>query len=162
MAADDVVRLILADHRTMEDLLRRMRSVDEDRAGALREFSGLLVAHAEAEEAEVYPALKRYKNVDDEEVEHGSKEHDDGNAALLALLETDQDDPEAWDEALEKLSEAVTHHLDEEERSLLNDTRENVSDERRGALGRAFRDRRAKLLDADCGSVDNVRRLVEG
>ncbi|WP_256106646.1 hemerythrin domain-containing protein [Streptomyces sp. ODS05-4] len=162
MAGDDVVRLILEDHRTMEDLLRRMRSVDEDRAGALREFAGLLVAHAEAEEAEVYPALKRYKNVDDEEVEHGSKEHDDGNAALLGLLETDLADAEAWDEALEDLSEAVTHHLDEEERSLLNDARENVSDERREALGRAFRERRAELLKADCGSVDNVRRLVKG
>lgn len=162
MAANDVVRVILDDHRTMEDLLRRMRSVDEDRTGALSEFSGLLVAHAEAEEAEVYPALKRYKNVDEEEVEHGSEEHDEGNAALLALLETDPGDAAAWDEALERLSEAVTHHLDEEERTLLNDARENVSDERRAALGRAFRDRRAELLAADCGSVENVRRLVKG
>ncbi len=83
----DVVELILEDHRRMEELFRRMRSVEADRAAALREFADLLIAHALAEEAEVYPALKRYKNIDDEEVEHGEHEHDEGNKALLDLLE---------------------------------------------------------------------------
>ena len=62
---EDVVELILRDHRAMEDLFREMRSVDADRAAALHRLADLLIAHAEAEEAEVYPALRRYKNVDD-------------------------------------------------------------------------------------------------
>ncbi|MEU2494892.1 hemerythrin domain-containing protein [Streptomyces sp. NPDC007883] len=162
MATHDVVELILKDHRTMEDLLRRMRSIEADRAKALREFSRLLIAHGEAEETKVYPALKRYKKIDDEEVEHGSEEHAEGNRALLALLEVDDLGGDAWDEKLENLVEAVNHHLDEEERTLLNETRRNVPDERRAELGEAFLQERADLLASDCGAVENVRRLVKG
>ncbi|MFJ8050450.1 hemerythrin domain-containing protein [Streptomyces luteogriseus] len=157
----DVVELILQDHRRMEDLFRRMRSVEDDRAGALREFSDLLIAHAQAEEAEVYPALKRYKNIDDEEVEHGEHEHDEGNEALLELLEVEEVGSDEWDSKLEELVEAVTHHADEEERTILNGARENVAMARREELGQAFLQERERQLKAGCGSVENVRKIVE-
>ncbi|WP_306328071.1 hemerythrin domain-containing protein [Streptomyces venezuelae] len=157
---EDVVAVILKDHRTMEDLFRRMRSVEADRAAALKEFAALLIAHGEAEEAKVYGALKRFKGVDDEEVEHGSEEHDEGNEALLKLLEVEDVGSDKWDTRLEELVEAVTHHLDEEERTILNGARESVPDERRAELGRAFLEERARLLAADCGRVENVRAIV--
>ncbi|MGW5851069.1 hemerythrin domain-containing protein [Streptomyces sp. NPDC055254] len=166
MAADrqhqdlDVVALILKDHRTMEELFRRMRSVEADRGGALATFSGLLIAHGEAEETKVYGALKRYKDVDDEEVEHGAEEHAEANEALLALLEVDEVGSDAWDSRLEDLVKAVSHHLDEEERTILNGARENVSDERRAELGAAFLEERERQLAADCGAVENVRAVV--
>ncbi|MCT4353927.1 hemerythrin domain-containing protein [Streptomyces sp. Je 1-79] len=156
----DVVGVILDDHRAMEDLFRRMRSVEADRSTALKEFSALLIAHGEAEEAEVYPALKRFRDIDDDEVEHGSEEHDEGNKALLALLEVEDVGSEEWDERLEDLVEAVSHHVDEEERTILNGARENVPDERRAELGAAFRKERERLLASDCGRVENVRRVV--
>ncbi|MEV6400384.1 hemerythrin domain-containing protein [Streptomyces sp. NPDC051907] len=156
----DVVELILKDHRRMEDLFRLMRSIEADRASALAEFADLLIAHALAEEAEVYPALKRYKNIDDDEVEHGEHEHDDGNKALLHLLEVDEVGSEEWDSKLEELVEAVTHHTDEEERTILNSARENVATGRREELGAAFRGERERQLKTGCGSVDNVRRIV--
>ncbi|MFK0060411.1 hemerythrin domain-containing protein [Streptomyces werraensis] len=157
----DVVELILQDHRRMEDLFRRMRSVEDDRGAALREFSDLLIAHALAEESEVYPALKRYKNIEDDEVEHGEEEHDEGNQALLALLEVEEIGGEEWDEKLEELVEAVTHHADEEERTILNGARENVAMDRREELGKAFWEERERQLKSGCGSVENVRRIVE-
>ncbi|MFF0689265.1 hemerythrin domain-containing protein [Streptomyces albogriseolus] len=157
----DVVELILQDHRRMEDLFRRMRSVEDDRGAALREFSDLLIAHALAEESKVYPALKRYKNIEDDEVEHGEEEHDEGNQALLALLEVEEIGGDEWDEKLEKLVEAVTHHADEEELTILNGARENVAAERREELGKAFREERERQLRSGCGSVDNVRKIVE-
>ncbi|WP_411102993.1 hemerythrin domain-containing protein [Streptomyces sp. cmx-4-9] len=156
----DVVALILKDHRTMEELFRRMRSVEADRAAALKKFSALLIAHGEAEENEVYGALKRFKNVDNEEVEHGEEEHEEGNEALLKLLEVDDIGSDEWDERLEELVKAVTHHLDEEERTILNGARESVPDDRRAELGAAFLRERDKHLAADCGSVENVRRIV--
>ncbi|MFD3329769.1 hemerythrin domain-containing protein [Streptomyces sp. NPDC058701] len=158
----DVVAMILKDHRTMEDLFRRMRSVESDRAAALATFSALLIAHGEAEESEVYSALKRFKDVDNEEVEHGTEEHDEGNKALLALLEVSEVGSDEWDSRLEELVKAVSHHLDEEERTILNGARENVPDERRAELGAAFLKEREKHLAADCGSVENVRRVVGG
>ncbi|WP_028809991.1 hemerythrin domain-containing protein [Streptomyces sp. 351MFTsu5.1] len=156
----DVVELILQDHRKMEDLFRLMRSVEADRAAALREFSDLLIAHALAEEEKVYPALKRYKKIDDDELEHGEEEHEEGNKALLELLEVDEVGSEEWDEKLEELVQAVTHHADEEERTILNGARENVAMERREELGAAFMEERERHLKADCGAVDNVRRIV--
>ncbi|CAL9330919.1 hemerythrin domain-containing protein [Streptomyces cellulosae] len=157
----DVVELILQDHRRMEDLFRRMRSVEDDRGAALREFADLLIAHALAEESKVYPALKRYKNIEDDEVEHGEEEHDEGNQALLALLEVEEIGGDEWDEKLEELVEAVTHHADEEERTILNGARENVAMERREELGKAFWEERERQLKSGCGSVDNVRKIVE-
>ncbi|GHK05930.1 hemerythrin domain-containing protein [Streptomyces sp. NPDC003753] len=156
----DVVELILQDHRRMEDLFRLMRSVEADRSAALQEFADLLIAHALAEEAKVYPALKRYKRIDDEEVEHGEHEHEEGNKALLDLLEVEEVGSEEWDSKLEELVEAVTHHADEEERTILNGARENVAMERREELGAAFLEERERQMKAGCGSVDNVRRIV--
>ncbi|MBW5425095.1 hemerythrin domain-containing protein [Streptomyces sp. BG9H] len=157
----DVVELILDDHRRMEDLFREMRSVEGERAAALREFADLLIAHALAEEAEVYPALKRYRDIENDEVEHGVEEHEEGNKALLELLEVDEVGSDEWDEKLEKLVEAVTHHADEEERTILNGARENVAMERREELGAAFTRERAKQLKEECGSIENVRRIVK-
>ncbi|QQC88072.1 hemerythrin domain-containing protein [Streptomyces alfalfae] len=157
----DVVELILRDHRRMEDLFRLMRSVEADRAAALREFADLLIAHALAEEAEVYPALKRYRDIENDEVEHGVEEHEEGNEALLALLEVDEVGSDEWDEKLEKLVEAVTHHADEEERTILNGARENVATARREELGAAFSRERAKQLEQNCGRVENVRSVVK-
>ena len=158
----DVIELILEDHRKMEELFRQMRSVEADRAAALKGFSDLLIAHALAEEAEVYPALKRYRDIEDEEVEHGETEHEEGNKALLALLEVDEVGSDEWDGKLEELVEAVAHHTDEEERTILNGARENVAMDRREELGAAFLEERAHRLKSGCGSVDSVRDIVKG
>ncbi|MFF0109705.1 hemerythrin domain-containing protein [Streptomyces hirsutus] len=162
MSSHDVVELILRDHRRMEDLFRTMRNVEADRATALAEFANLLIAHASAEEDKVYPALRRYKNVDGDDVDHSVHEHEEGNEALLALLEVEDTASQEWEDKLEELVTTVNHHADEEERTLLNDARENVADDRRAQLGTAFREARARYLETDCGSVENVRKLVAG
>jgi hypothetical protein len=81
--------------------------------------------------------------------------------ALLALLVAADEDTDAFEEALEELSETVLHHLDEEERDVLNAARENVDLEVRAELGRAFIRRRAELLEDHPGAEVNVRMLVE-
>ena len=159
--SSDVIELILSDHRRFEDLFRGLRNRTSDRAALLRELSGVLVAHAVAEEQEVYPALERFKKVDDDEVEHGAEEHAEGHQALLALLEISDSDSEEWESKLEELVETVNHHLDEEERTILNDAREAVSETRRNELGEAFSAVREEQLDSGCGEIDNVRRLVK-
>lgn len=156
----DVIEVILADHRRFEDLFRALRDRTQDSAARRQELSELLVAHAEAEEAEVYPALRRFREVPDDEVEHGAEEHAEGHLALLALLETDPEADE-WDDKLEELVEAVNHHVDEEERTILNDAREAVPEGRRAELGEAFLVARRDRLAANCGAVEHVRELVE-
>ncbi|MEV0677909.1 hemerythrin domain-containing protein [Actinosynnema sp. NPDC050436] len=159
--ATDVVELILADHRKFEELFRELRDRSTDRAARLGELAALLVAHAEAEEAEVYPALKRYRKVDDDEVDHGAEEHAEGHQALLALMEVKDPETEEWESKLEELVENLNHHVDEEERTILNDAREQVADDRRAELGRAFLEARQAALDEDCGDLEYVRRIAK-
>jgi hemerythrin superfamily protein len=158
---EDVVELILADHREFERLFRALRNREEDRAARRAELADLLVAHAEAEEREVYPNLERHAPEAEDEIEHSHEEHSEGHEKLLDLLRVEDVDSEDFEEALEELVETVTHHLDEEERDVLNAARENVPDDTRVELGRAFLAVRDQLLEGSPGDVRNVARLVK-
>jgi hypothetical protein len=59
-----------------------------------------------------------------------------------------------------ELSEALSHHLDEEERTILNPAREELDEDVRESLGAAFAASRRERLDADCGDIEVVRALV--
>ena len=61
---------------------------------------------------------------------------------------------------MEKLAEVVNHHLTEEELTILNPARDDVGRNTRAELGKAFADERNAQIDADCGRLANVRRLV--
>lgn len=157
----DVLDLILDDHRLFEDLLRRLRDSSDDRDAVRQAFAALHVAHAEAEETEVYPALRRKDAIDEHEAEHGEEEHAEGHEALLPVLEADRLEGEGFDDLVEELAKVVNHHLTEEELTILNPARDDVAEEDRVRLGAAFAAKRSALLDADCGAVGNVRRIVE-
>ncbi|VXC30934.1 hemerythrin domain-containing protein [Aeromicrobium sp. 9AM] len=157
----DVIDLIIEDHRRFEALLRDLRNSESDRERVRAAFSALHVAHAEAEERHVYPALRRKTSADAEEVDHGEEEHAEGNEALLALLECSGTDTQKFDDALEKLAELVNHHLTEEELTILNPAREDVGEPTRMDLGKQFAAERNRQIDADCGSISNVRRIVQ-
>ncbi|MEH3032818.1 MAG: hemerythrin domain-containing protein [Aeromicrobium erythreum] len=157
----DVIDLILADHVAFETLLRELRDASADREQARRDLATLHVAHAEAEERKVYPRLRRRGAVDEDEVEHGEHEHAEGHEALLAVLEAEQTSGDDFDEAVEDLTAALSHHLAEEELTILNPARDEVPEDERRELGAAFCAERNRLVDEDCGTVENVRRLVE-
>jgi hypothetical protein len=158
--AGDVVDLILADHRQFESLLRELRKEESDRTRLRTELADLLVAHAEAEEHEVYPRLRRKDAIDADTAEHGEHEHAEGHEALLKVLEVQDVESTAFGDALEELTKELAHHMDEEERTVLNPARLDIPDETRQKLGLAFMTERQSLLDVHCGAIENVRRLV--
>jgi hemerythrin-like domain-containing protein len=160
-AGGDVVEIILADHRWFEEALRELRDVRSDREAVLADLATVLIAHAEAEESKVYPALRRKDAIDAEEVEHSEHEHDEGNEALLELMEVEDTGSEEFSSKLHELSEALSHHLDEEERDVLNPARIDVSDQVRRKLGDSFAEERARLISSGCGDIANVRKIVE-
>ena len=157
----DVIDLILDDHRLFESLLRDLRDNSLDRDAVRRAFATLHVAHAEAEEKYVYPKLRRKDAISEHEAEHGQEEHAEGHEALLAVLELKGTDTQSFDDAVEKLAAAVNHHLTEEELTILNPAREEVGPKVRAELGERFARERNAQVDAGCGSVDNVRRIVD-
>ncbi len=157
----DVIELILEDHRRFEHLLRQLRDSSADRDAVRHALAALHVAHAEAEEKFVYPALRRKDAIDEHEAEHGQEEHAEGNEKLLKVLELKGTDTQAFDDAVEELATALNHHLTEEELTILNPAREEVSEKVRAELGERFATERNAQIDADCGRIENVRRLVE-
>ncbi len=158
----DICALILDDHRTMESLLRDLRLGVDDRTAYRAAFSALLVAHSEAEERAVYGTLKRSApEVGEHEVEHGHEEHAEGTAALLELLECKGANTKKFEDALEKVSSYVNHHFAEEELTILGPVMKTVPEQTRRTIGADWLVVRGELLDKDCGSIDNVRRMVQ-
>lgn len=156
----DVIDLILEDHRRFEALMRQLRDSSSDRDAVRHALAALHVAHAEAEEKHVYPKLRRKDAITEHEAEHGEEEHAEGHEAMLKVLELKGTDTQAFDDAVEELATALNHHLTEEELTILNPAREEVGEQLRAELGEAFATERNAQLDADCGSIDNVRRIV--
>jgi hypothetical protein len=158
----DVVELILEDHRLFEHLLRELRNEQNDRDALRRQIAELLVAHGEAEESQVYPQLERRNAIDDEEAAHGAKEHQEGYETLLPLLEATELYDEGFSTKVHEFSETLLHHLDEEERDILNPAREDVTADDRATLGSRWLAERNRMLDEGCGSLTQVRALVDG
>ncbi len=156
----DVVDLILEDHRRFESLMRDLRDASSDRDAVRHALAALHVAHAEAEEKHVYPKLRRKDAISEHEAEHGHEEHAEGHEALLAVLELKGTDTQAFDDAVEEFATALNHHLTEEELTILNPAREEVSEQARAALGEQFATARNQLIDDNCGTLTNLRRLV--
>ncbi len=158
----DICALILDDHRTMESLLRDLRLGVQDRAATRAAFAAMLVAHSESEEQAAYGKLKQAAaDVGQHEVEHGHEEHAEGTAALLELLECKGLDTKKFEDALEKVSAYVNHHFAEEELTILGPAIATVPERTRRTIGGQWLAARGALLDADCGSVENVRAIVE-
>ena len=156
----DVVDLILDDHRRFEALLRDLRDSSSDREAVRSALAELHVAHALAEEKHVYPQLRRKGAVGEHEAEHGEEEHAEGNEALLALLECKGTDTQKFDDAVEDLATALNHHIGEEEQTILNPAKTEVSQDVRQELGVAWATRRNQLLEEGAGSITNVRKIV--
>jgi hemerythrin superfamily protein len=156
----DVVDLILDDHRLFEALLRELRDATADREAAREALAHVLIAHGEAEEEKVYTQLNRKRAITEHEAEHGEEEHAEGNEALLALLECKGTDTQKFDDAVEELAKALNPHIGEEEQTILNPARTEVSEAVRQDLGVAWATRRNQLLEEGAGSITNVRAIV--
>lgn len=156
----DVIDLILDDHRLFEELLRNLRNASMDRAAVRDALATVLVAHAEAEEKFVYPKLRKRSAVGAHEAAHGEEEHAEGHEALLKVLELKSTDTKSFDDAVETLSATISHHLVEEELTILNPARAELGERARKDLGEAFVQERNRQIDNDCGTLTNVRELV--
>ncbi|WP_353950671.1 hemerythrin domain-containing protein [Knoellia sp. S7-12] len=156
----DVLELILDDHRLFEDFLRLARRNDVDRDAARTALTELLVAHAEAEEEKVYPTLRKKRAIGVHEEEHGEEEHAEITEAIVGFLEAKGTDTEKYDTALEELATVVNHHTNEEEQTIINPSRDDVSVEEREKLGVAWVTRRNELLEQGCASLEQVKALL--
>ncbi len=131
----DVVDLILSDHRELEKIFDTLLNEPEKRAGLVPVMTTLLTAHSRAEESEVYPAAREAGGEDD--VEHSQKEHLEADQLAEKVATTDPTSPD-FPTALKELIDAVKHHVEEEEKTVLPGIRTRVEEAERVRLGEAF------------------------
>lgn len=155
----DVVELITADHREVERLLEILKSQPDQRSLALPTLSALLVAHSRAEEAEVY-SVARDEVGESEEIASSQHEHVKAERLLQRLQSSDVNSSE-FDSTLQELIDAISHHVEEEENTVLPGLRKNLDDRRRERLGEAFAESRQEHLGERPGEADRAELLQQ-
>ncbi|NUT50148.1 MAG: hemerythrin domain-containing protein [Saccharothrix sp.] len=155
----DVVDLIMQDHREVERLFAELKDHPEKRPLLVPVLISVLTAHSRAEEAEVYPVAKDEAGEVDE-VQHSQEEHAEAERLLLRLGRTDPTSA-AFDDVLREVVEAVTHHVEEEESSVLPGIRRRLAEGRREELGRAFAESRARHLGDRPGDETREELLAQ-
>jgi hemerythrin superfamily protein len=154
---DNVVDLIMNDHREVEQLFTRLQNEPDQRAGLLPVLTTLLTAHSRAEEAEVYPVAKEEAG-ETEEVAHSQEEHLEAEQLLARLAQTDPTSPD-FETALTEAMQAIQHHVQEEESKVLPGLREQIDEQRLAQLGELFLAVRAQHL-GDQPVVDLTREAM--
>ena len=134
--SQDVVDLIMQDHREVESMFEKLKSDPDVRAGLTPVLVTLLAAHSRAEEGEVYPAV-RDELGEKHDVEHSQEEHLLADRLLAELAEIDPS-ASAYEKKLDEVIDAMSHHIEEEEETVLADLRSGLDDARRAELGAAF------------------------
>ena len=140
----DLVDMIMSDHREVERLFDQLMQDPDKRAVVLPVVTALLIAHSRAEESEVYPAARDEAGAADE-VEHSQAEHAEAEQLLEELSSMDPDDA-GFEAKLQELVDAVKHHVEEEESTVLPGLRTQLSADRLAELGEAFALQRAEHL----------------
>ena len=91
--SEDVIDVIMQDHREVERLFEELRTSPAKRPGLVPVLTTLLTAHSRAEEAEVYP-VARDEAGESDEVEHSQEEHLLADKLLAKLADTDPNSPD--------------------------------------------------------------------
>lgn len=153
----DVVDLIMQDHRELERLFQQLEDQPETRAATVPVMITLLTAHSRAEEAEAYPAAAAAGGA--AEVEHSQKEHLEADQLAADLASTDPQS-EDFRTALRTLVDAVRHHVEDEEQTVLPGLRRRLDAQRLDELGAAFLASRSRHLGSEPDDItkDELRQ----
>lgn len=154
------------DHRHFEQLLDRLleaSKTDNDQwKSILDELRRGVIAHAHAEEAVFYNALREADKSKDL-VRHSYNEHAMAEAQMRALGAAKFIDKN-WTSMVEKLRKDLLHHIEEEESRVYASARQVFSDDEAQQIGAAFE--RMKLETAKGGdsmiasTIDLIANLL--
>lgn len=144
----DALALLRADHKAVDELVKKF---DKTRSASLKQKIATqicrdLTIHAQIEEMEFYPALRKAggKKVDDlldeAKVEHESLK------ALIAQIEASDPSDDLYDAKVTVLGEYVKHHVKEEEGEMFPLARKSDLDLK--ALGVALAEEKSELKRA--------------
>ncbi|WP_433713902.1 hemerythrin domain-containing protein [Nocardia sp. CA-084685] len=113
-ATEDVVDLLMAQHRQIEGLLAQLKSGQGDKSELFKELVRLLAVHESAEEEAVHPVAARARFGADQMVGQRRDEENHAKCALANLYDLGVDHPD-FDAELAAFADAVIDHASREE-----------------------------------------------
>jgi hemerythrin superfamily protein len=133
----NVITLLTKDHRKVESLFERYRSLSTPQAKqrVLDQVSRELSVHMAAEERELYPLLRRSISDGSSRMEEAEKEHSEAKASIADLM-TAEPGTFDMDAKVATLMKAIQHHVSEEEGEIFPKMKESFDRARLAELGR--------------------------
>jgi hemerythrin superfamily protein len=162
----DIYEALAKDHRVFEGLLEQLltasKAEDDRWKDALDELRRGLIAHAHAEEAVFYNAL-READESKSLVLHSYAEHATAEGEVRTLGAGKAIDAN-WTGLVERLNKDLRHHIEEEESRVFAAARKVFSDEEAERLGTAFERMKVEMAkDGDsmvASTVDLIANLL--
>jgi hypothetical protein len=114
-AKSDVVSLLKADHRKVEELFKKFEAAKgaSKKQTLAKEICTELSVHTRIEEEIFYPACKG--EIEEDLLNEAYVEHDGAKVLISELLESSPD-AEFYEAKMKVLSEQIKHHVEEEEK----------------------------------------------
>jgi hemerythrin superfamily protein len=134
---NDWLGQILQHHRQIESAFDRALNAPDgqSRIAAGREVAEVLMAHANAEEAVIYPSVVEYSGK-----AHATMAYEEQAAAKINLAILENMDPMSkdWTEKLEHIQGAVLQHVYQEESSWFPDVAQNAPADKQQQLTKRY------------------------
>lgn len=132
----DVIDLLTNDHAEVNALFGRFKqaSKPETKQELANEIVHELSVHAAVEENFVYPLMRAKLDKGSEKANHAIEEHQEVKRLLADIEKLDPGNAD-FDKTMEKVTESVRHHVEEEEGELFPELRSNTSADVREKLG---------------------------
>ena len=136
----DILDTLQAEHDEVQEMLKNL--VDSDTAreqkALVTRIKNALVPHTKAEEKVVYDAVLTLRSKDAKiDGNEGYIEHGLADATLKKLGKLTANTPE-FKAAAKVLKELIDHHVQEEERNIWAQVKDNFSDDQREQMNRDF------------------------
>jgi hemerythrin superfamily protein len=136
---DDVVEVVLAQHREVERLFSKLENAPSGSAeGAFCDLRRMVAVHETAEEEVVYPALR---GIGDDGLRLAQQRIAEERKAKQVLADLERIDPGSADfwSRLASFKAMVTEHAESEEREVLPLLREHVRTDRLEVMANVFK-----------------------
>jgi len=136
----DILDTLQAEHDEVQELLSKLVGSDgaREQKQLVQKIKRALVPHSKAEEKVVYDAVLALRGKDAKiDGNEGYIEHGLADATLKKLDKLTANTPE-FKAAAKVLKELIGHHVEEEERNIWVQVKENFSDEQREEMNREF------------------------
>ncbi|HHF7349745.1 TPA: hemerythrin domain-containing protein [Legionella feeleii] len=119
------------DHQKVKELISKIEELESDeiekRDKLFNELKKEIIIHSKAEEKIFYQPLKNEPDTQDE-IPHAKEEHAEVEE-MLERLSSSSLNGAAWSQLFKSMTEALFHHIEEEEGEIFTDAKKDLTSE---------------------------------